>query len=101
VLQQNVLELQTAAQAKALHTRHLPFKHLSNTASTANSFPDFPQSLMSIGKICDDGTISIFAWDGITIHKEKDVLFTCKGGPILIGIDDEHGRYCIPLIQTK
>jgi len=87
--------------SKALHTSRLPFKHLSNTATTAYSFPDFPQSLMSIGKICDDGTISIFASDGITVHKETDVLITCKGEPIVIRVRDEHGRYHIPLIQTK
>jgi hypothetical protein len=72
--------------SKALHTSCLPFKHLSNTASTTDSFPDFLQSIMSIGKICYDGTISIFAWFDITIHKETDVLITCKRKPILIGI---------------
>lgn len=35
------------------------------------------------------------------MHDEKDVLITCKGEPILIGIRDEHGRYRIPLIQQK
>ena len=31
--------------------------------------------------------------------KEEDVLITCKGEPILIGVRDSHGRYRIPLIQ--
>lgn len=56
---------------------------------------------MSVGKTADDGTVSIFTKDGITVHKEEDVLITCKGQPILIGVRDEHGRYRIPLVQQK
>jgi hypothetical protein len=56
---------------------------------------------MSVGKTSDDGTISIFTKDGVTVHNEQGVLITCKGEPILIGIRDEHGRYRIPLIQQK
>jgi hypothetical protein len=40
---------------------------------------------MSVGQTLDDGTISIFTKDGVTVHKEEDVLITCKGEPILIG----------------
>jgi hypothetical protein len=48
---------------------------------------------MSIGKTADDGKISIFTKDGVTVHKETDVLITCKGEPILIGVRNERGRY--------
>jgi hypothetical protein len=49
---------------------------------------------MSIGKTADDGTISIFTKNGVTVHKEMDVLvITCKGEPILIGVRDEQGHY--------
>jgi hypothetical protein len=48
-----------------------------------------PSSLMSVGKLSDNGTISIFTKDGVTVHKEQDVLITCQGDPILIGIQDE------------
>eukprot|EP00804_Cyclotella_cryptica_P008100 CCRYP_004591-RA/>CCRYP_004591-RA protein AED:0.17 eAED:0.17 QI:0/0/0/1/0/0/4/0/815 len=48
---------------------------------------------MSVGKVSDDGTLSIFTKD--------DVLITCKGAPILIGVRDDHGRYRIPLTQHK
>jgi hypothetical protein len=41
---------------------------------------------MSVGKTADDGTISIFTKDGVTVHNEQDVLTTCKGEPILVGI---------------
>jgi hypothetical protein len=56
---------------------------------------------MSVGKTSDDGTISIFTKDGVTIHKETDVLIKCKGEPILVGVRDEYGRYRIPLIQQR
>jgi hypothetical protein len=56
---------------------------------------------MSVGKISDDGTLSIFTKDGVTVHREEDVLITCKGAPILIGVRDAHGRHCVPLMQHK
>ena len=56
---------------------------------------------MSVGKTADDGTISIFTKDGVLVHKEDDVLITCKGQPILIGVRDNAGRYRIPLVQQR
>ncbi len=41
---------------------------------------------MSVGKTSDDGTVLVFTKDGVKIFKEEDVLITCKGEPILIGI---------------
>jgi len=63
----------------AHHVSRLPFQQLSNRAASADSCDDFPSSLMSVGKTSDNGTISIFTKDGITVHKEQDVLITCKG----------------------
>eukprot|EP00804_Cyclotella_cryptica_P010972 CCRYP_016689-RA/>CCRYP_016689-RA protein AED:0.31 eAED:0.36 QI:0/0/0/1/1/1/5/0/1039 len=83
------------------HATTLPFPLLSPTAAAADSFDDFPTSLMSVGKTSDDGTISIFTKDGVTIHKEQDVLITCHGKPLLIGVRDEQGRYRIPLVQHR
>jgi hypothetical protein len=83
----------------ARHISRLPFKQLSDQATSADSFDDFPSSLMSVGKTSEYGTISIFAKEGVTVHKEQDVLITCKGEPILIGIRDDKGRYRIPLVQ--
>ena len=87
--------------SQAKHVTKLPFTNLSSKANQADTFEDFPTSLMSVGKTADDGTISIFTKDDVTVHKEHDVLITCKGTPILIGIRDAHGRYRIPLIQQK
>jgi hypothetical protein len=64
-----------------------PFKDLSAKAKQADTFQDFPSSLMS--KTANNGTISIFTKNGVTVHKETDVLITCKGKPILIGVGDE------------
>jgi len=83
------------------HVSRLPFKQLSDRAASADSFDDFPRSLMSVGKMANDGTVSIFTKEGVTVHKEQDVLITCKGEPILIGIRDDKGRYCIPLVQQR
>ena len=87
--------------SKAKHVTRLPFPQLSQNATKADTFDDFPHSLMSVGKTADDGTISIFTKDGVTVHKEEDVLITCNGEPLLIGVRDEHGRYRIPLMQQK
>jgi len=67
----------------------------------ADTFHDFPTSLMSVGKTADDGTVSVFTKEGVHAFKEDDVLITCKGEPILIGVRDSHGQYRIPLIQQR
>ena len=85
----------------AVHESRLPFHGLSKTATKADTLNDFPQSLMSVGKVSDDGTLSIFTKDGVSVHREEDVLITCTGTPILIGVRDDHGRYRIPLTQHK
>lgn len=85
----------------ATYVSQLPFPQLSPNAVLADSFADFPQSLMSVGKTCDDGTIAIFTQSGVTVHKDTDVLITCQGEPLLIGARDAQGRYRIPLTQHK
>ena len=50
-------------------------------------------------KTADDGNVSIFTKDGVTVYKEEDVLITCQRKPILVGKRYEHGRYQIPLTQ--
>jgi hypothetical protein len=75
--------------SQAKFVTQLPFKDLSAKAKQADIFQDFPSSLMSIGQTADDSTISIFTKNGVTVHKETDVLIPCKGKPILIGVRDE------------
>jgi hypothetical protein len=57
----------------------LPFRKLSAQLRQADTFQDFPTSLMSMGKTSDDGTVSVFTKEGVNIFKEEDVLITCKG----------------------
>jgi hypothetical protein len=75
--------------SQAKFVTQLPFKDLSAQAMQADTFQDFPSSLMSMGKTANDGMISIFTKDGVTVHKKMDVHITCKGEPILIGVCNE------------
>jgi hypothetical protein len=56
---------------------------------------------MSVGKTSDDGMVSVFTKEGINVFKEEDVLITCKGEPILIGIQNNQGQYRTPLMQQR
>jgi len=62
---------------KGKYVTALPFPQLSTTAAEADTFNDFPTSLMSIGKTADNGNISIFTKKGVSVYKEEDVLITC------------------------
>ena len=79
----------------------LPVPQLPEEDTEADIFDNFPHSLVSVGKISDAGTISIFTKYGVTVHKEEDVMIACKGKPIIIGARDMHGRYIIPLVHQK
>ncbi len=86
---------------KAKSVTHLPFHTLSTSAKQAETFTEFPHSLMSMGKKADNSMISIFSKEEVMVHKEQDILITCKGKPILIGVCNDHGRYRIPLVQQR
>jgi hypothetical protein len=77
--------------SQAQHVNRLPFHKLSAQARQADTSQDFLTSLMSVGKTSNNGTISVFTKTGITVFKEEDVLITCKGKPILIGVRDGRG----------
>ena len=85
--------------SKAKYIIQLPFQQLSAQAKQADTFQDFPTSLMSVSKTTNDGTVSVFTKEGVNVFKEEDVLITCKGKSIRIGVRDSHGRYQIPLMQ--
>ncbi len=89
------------ATSRGKNVTQLPFPTLSAQARTADTFCEFPTSLMSVGKVADDGNISIFTKDGATVHNEQDVLITCQVEPLFIGVRDQHGRYRIPLTQHR
>ena len=56
---------------------------------------------MNVGKTSDDGNISVFTKDGVSVYNEEVVLITCKTKPILVGKRDKRGRYRIPLTHQK
>jgi hypothetical protein len=78
---------------KGQHVTSLPFPALSAKAGQVDTFNELPTSLMSVGKTADDGTISIFTKDGVTVHGKQDVLGICKSKPLLIRIRDSNGQY--------
>ncbi len=84
---------------KAKFVTHLSFHTLSTSAKQAKTFTEFLHSLMSVGKTANNGMISIVTKEGVTVHKEQDIIITCKGKSILFGVRDEHGRYRLPLVQ--
>eukprot|EP00956_Cyclotella_meneghiniana_P001305 scaffold1404_cov37-Cyclotella_meneghiniana.AAC.9 len=87
--------------SKGVNVTQLPFDKLSAKAVKADTFNDFPDSLISVGQLADDETVSIFSKEGVSVHKEEDVLITVKNEALLIGVRDEQGRYRIPLQQHK
>jgi hypothetical protein len=87
--------------SEATFVTEVPIPQLSPRAKQADSFRDFPHSLISVGTVADDNTVSIFTKDGVTVHRENNVLITCQGEPIFIGVHDNNGRYRVPLIQSK
>ena len=69
----------------------LPFPQLSNKAAEADTFEEFPTSLMSVGKTAVNGNVYIFAKEGVTVYKEEDVFITCQKKTIIIVKRDERG----------
>ena len=55
---------------------------------------------MIVGKTAEDGNVSIFTREGVTVYKEEDVLIIFQRKPIIIGKRDECGQYRIPLTQA-
>ena len=55
-----------ACNGKYINTLILP--QLSNRAAEADTFEEFPTSLMSVGKTSGDGNVSIFTKDGVTLY---------------------------------
>ena len=91
--------LANGSACNSKYVTSIPFPQLSSKAVEADTFEEFPTSLMSAGNTSDGGKVSIFKKDGVTIHKEEDVLIIFHNKPILIGKRDERGKYRIPLTQ--
>ena len=66
------------------YVTRLPFPQLSHKASMEDTFTNFRNSLMSVGKTSDDDTVSFFTKDDIKVYYKEDVLITCNNKPVLI-----------------
>jgi hypothetical protein len=53
----------------AKYVTQLPFCKLSALSQQADTFQDFPTSLMSMGKTSDNVTVSV---EGVNMFKEED-----------------------------
>ena len=57
--------------SKAVHTTQLPFKGMSDKATQADTFNDFKNLLLSVGKFADDRNTSMFTKDGVRVTKRR------------------------------
>ena len=55
------LEVTNGCACNGKYVTKLPFPQLSNRAVEADTFEEFPTSLISVGKTADIGSVSIFA----------------------------------------
>ena len=56
-----------AGASKGKYVTRLPFKQSSPYATQADTFEDFPTSLMNVGRTSEDGNISVFTKDGVSV----------------------------------
>ena len=83
------VEVANGGGSNGKYVTRLPLPQLSKKASEADKFGDFTTSLMSIGKTSDDGNVSIFTKEGVSVYKEEDFLITFKGKAISVAKIDE------------
>lgn len=77
---------------------HTPFPRSIQKGQTGWHLPDFPLSLMTVGKVANINSLFIFMKSGVEVYNESDVLIMCWG-KILIEVQDDHSCYLIPLVQ--
>ncbi len=61
----------TGGTSKAKYVTQLPFQQLSAHAMEADTFQDFPTSLMSVDKTVDNGTVSVFTKKASMYSRKK------------------------------
>ena len=55
--------------SRGIYVTQLPFPALLKKDAQADTVNDFPDSLISVGQLADDETISIFSNEGVSVHK--------------------------------
>jgi hypothetical protein len=61
------LSSQNGGTSNAKYITQLPFQKLSAQSRQADTFQDFPTSLMSVGRTSDDSMVSVFMKEGINV----------------------------------
>ena len=103
ILRKSTKRVQSASKnvSKGVNQTRLPIPNLPQQTTKADTFNDWSCNLLSVGKVSDANTVSVFNKNGVQVYKEEDVLITYKNKPILVGKRDSRGRYRIPLVQQK
>ena len=70
IISDNKVGVSNDSACNGKYVSSLPFPQLSRKAAEADTFEELPTSLMSVGKTADNGNVSIFTKDGVTINKE-------------------------------
>ena len=83
------------------YVTRLPFPQLSRKPAEVDIFNNFPTYIMSVRKTLEDGNVSIFTKEGVSVYKKKDVIINCKGKAIFVSKSDERGKYRITLVQSR
>lgn len=72
---------------------------MSALAAEADTFENFLLALMSVGKVSEDGHVSVFKDQGVYIgFREQVVLVTCKEELLLIRVRGEHWLDVVPRV---
>ena len=48
---------------------------------------------MCVGKVNNNGNVSISIKDDVKVYAKEDVLITCRGTPIMVCVRDANDRY--------
>jgi hypothetical protein len=75
------VEVANGGTSNTKYVTQLPFQQLSAQAMQADTFQDFPTSLMSVGKTANNGTVSVFTKDGVNVFKEKTCSSHARANP--------------------
>lgn len=86
----------SAEQGK--YATKLPLEGLSLQARAVYSFELIRTTLISSSKVVDNGDIAILDRQVVKVYKDEDMLILVKGNPVMLGKQDSHGRFKIPLV---
>jgi hypothetical protein len=80
---------------QATNKSQLPFKQLSSEAREANILPGLTKSLLSVNKMAENGSTTIFrpGDKGVTIHIKGTLTITTSKPPVLQGCKQRGAKF--------